>query len=224
MLSVTESERRRVLDYYAEAYADRREAGFSEREIIEEFGAPYDAAQRILCENTDDYYEERPRSRSEDYDSKRRCRSRCDIERSYEERREDTYYEPTGDRDRQARPTEERAKPRENYTWVFVVLCIIFAIPLFGLVMTMLGITVSLCVAPFGIVISGIGSIIAGIGLLFSSPIAGVFNIAGGLIVLGIGIILIPLGIKLVKLMWKLFNMFFRWIRRLFCGKEKENV
>lgn len=50
LLGVGESERARVLDYYAEAYADRREAGFSEREIIEEFGAPYDAAQRILAE------------------------------------------------------------------------------------------------------------------------------------------------------------------------------
>ena len=52
LLSVSDAERRRVLDYYAEAYADRREAGFSEREIIDEFGAPYDAAQRILSENS----------------------------------------------------------------------------------------------------------------------------------------------------------------------------
>ena len=51
LLSVSDAERRRVLDYYAEAYADRREAGFSEREIIDEFGAPYDAAQRILNED-----------------------------------------------------------------------------------------------------------------------------------------------------------------------------
>ena len=50
LLGVSENERDRVLDYYAEAYADRREAGFSEREIIEEFGAPFDAAQRILSD------------------------------------------------------------------------------------------------------------------------------------------------------------------------------
>ena len=59
LLSVSDAERRRVLDYYAEAYADRREAGFSEREIIDEFGAPYDAAQKIL--NESDY-----RSKAED--------------------------------------------------------------------------------------------------------------------------------------------------------------
>ena len=51
LLSVSEAERKRVLEYYAEAYADRREAGFSETEIINEFGAPYDAAQRILNED-----------------------------------------------------------------------------------------------------------------------------------------------------------------------------
>ena len=60
LLCVSEPERRRVLDYYAEAYADRRDAGFSEREIIQDFGAPYDAAQRILAENSYGYYEEEP--------------------------------------------------------------------------------------------------------------------------------------------------------------------
>ena len=63
LLSVSDSERQRVLDYYAEAYADRREAGFSEREIIAEFGAPYDAAQKILNEGVDDEPDDkRPKS------------------------------------------------------------------------------------------------------------------------------------------------------------------
>lgn len=52
LLGVSEAERRKVLDYYAEAYADRRAAGFSESEIIDGFGAPYDAAQAILENDT----------------------------------------------------------------------------------------------------------------------------------------------------------------------------
>lgn len=56
LLSVSESERKRVLDYYAEAYADRREAGFSESEIINGFGAPYDAAKRILADNASENF------------------------------------------------------------------------------------------------------------------------------------------------------------------------
>ncbi len=39
LLCVSEQERARVLDYYAEAYADRRDAGYSEKEITAEFGA-----------------------------------------------------------------------------------------------------------------------------------------------------------------------------------------
>ena len=75
LLSVSESERRRVLDYYAEAYADRRDAGFTEREIIQDFGAPYDAAQRILSENRpggyyDEYYDE-PRANRRDERARR---------------------------------------------------------------------------------------------------------------------------------------------------------
>ena len=67
LLCVSENERRRVLDYYAEAYADRREAGFSEKEIIDDFGAPYDAAQRILADNKSEafYGEDVPRGRRE---------------------------------------------------------------------------------------------------------------------------------------------------------------
>ena len=53
LLSVSEAERQKVLDYYAEAYADRRAAGFSESEIIAGFGAPYDAAQAILENETE---------------------------------------------------------------------------------------------------------------------------------------------------------------------------
>ena len=36
LLCVSEQERARVLDYYAEAYADRRDAGYSEKEITAE--------------------------------------------------------------------------------------------------------------------------------------------------------------------------------------------
>ena len=47
--------------------ADRREAGYSERQIIEDFGAPYDAAQRILLNIYD--------SREEDIEED--CHQKC---------------------------------------------------------------------------------------------------------------------------------------------------
>lgn len=246
LLSVSESERRRVLDYYAEAYADRRDAGFTEREIIEDFGAPYDAAQRILSENSDGYYEspesyersreERRREERELREERRREeRERRDREREEREReREERRRERANYGGNQYRPQEEfyqypssaPAKPantRGDYTWAFVLLCIIFAIPIFSLIMCMVGFTVSLCVAPIVALISGVASIGAGVGELFVDVTSGAITIGSGLIVFGVSLILIPICFGLVKWMWKLFRMFFGWLKKLFSGKEARN-
>ena len=215
LLSVSEAERRRVLDYYAEAYADRRDAGFSEREIIADFGAPYDAAQRILNDSDDDVYSEPPKS-SYDSDSRRgRHESRREERReSRRDGRASDCYEP--------RPYSDggRTKKREDYTWVFVLLCIIFAIPLFGVVMSMVGVTVSLAVAPFGALVAGIAKVCAGVGLAFGDFPSGLAQIGVGLIQTGISVLLFPLCFWLIRLMWKLFKKLFRWIRSLFSGRE----
>lgn len=205
LLSVSESERRRVLDYYAEAYADRREAGFSEREIIEEFGAPYDAAQRILCDHSDysdDFFDDRRRrdeekSRGNDYD--------------------DYKDEP--------RNKNDKTSDTPNNGWLFVLLCIIFAAPLFGLLMVMVGITIGFCVAPFIVLISGVASIIGGIGAMISGEfLVGLGTVGIGFIVMGVGIILMSVFTKIVKLIWKLWNKFFSWLKSLFGIKEKEKA
>lgn len=216
LLSVTESERRRVLDYYAEAYADRREAGFSEREIIDDFGAPYDAAQRILCDTDGGYDDEQPTFEHPKEESKRdRRRSCCGSASRCGSDRRDDYVEPTS-----VKPAKNN-EMRDDYTWIFVLLCIIFAIPLFAVVMAMVGVTVGVCVAPFAMLISGIGSVGVGIYYMFADFMEGLFTVGGGLTVIGLSIILIPLCIQLVKWMWKLFKMFFRWIRSLFSGKKE---
>lgn len=235
LLSVSESERRRVLDYYAEAYADRRDAGFTEREIIEDFGAPYDAAQRILSDNSFEFFDESPRSASQSSGDRRREERELRKERREREREEK-------DREREARravnedygnernncgeacqypspPSRAPINSRGDYTWVFVLLCIIFAIPIFMAVMCMIGITITLCTAPFITLISGVASIGAGIGGLFTDLTNGALTIGVGLIVFGIGLILFPVCFKFVKWMWKLFRMFFSWLRRLFSGK-----
>ena len=43
------AERKKVLEYYREIYGDKAEAGFSETEILAEFGAPEDCAAKILA-------------------------------------------------------------------------------------------------------------------------------------------------------------------------------
>lgn len=210
LLSVSESERRRVLDYYAEAYADRRDAGFSEREIIDDFGAPYDAAQRILSERGEaEYFEPQQETR----DEKREKRAPIPPPPP------PVPVQQRNERQYNAQPPRQ-AKKREDYTWVFILLCVVFAVPLFVLIMTMVGITIGFCFAPFIIIVTGVAAIGQGVAMLFFEAASGVCYIGLGLITAGVGIALAPLFIKLVALMWKLFEMFFGWIKSLFSGKE----
>lgn len=225
LLCVSDGERRRVLDYYAEAYADRRDAGFTEREIIEDFGAPYDAAKRILAERGDEYFEELretenlPKRDMRGHEKRQNEERKREEQAAREERRQESFrpsppvYEP--------RPQPQPVQQRENLTWVFVLLCVIFCVPLFVLVMAMVGITIGFCVAPFGVMIAGAASVGSGIGAMVGGSAAGGLATMGiGIIMFGAGIILIPLFIKLVGLMWKAFKMFFAWLKRLFSGKE----
>ena len=56
------AERKKILDYYREMYGDKAEAGFSEAEILAEFGSPEKCAARILAEeNTQPTLQKRER-------------------------------------------------------------------------------------------------------------------------------------------------------------------
>ena len=200
LLSVSEAERQRVLDYYAEAYADRRDAGMSEKKIIEEFGAPYDAARRILSESEGVDYgaestepftptEERVPEKAKPYDGARKS-------------------EP-------AKANETRG----DYTWVFVLLCVLFAFPLFVLIMAMVGVTIGFCVAPVGIIIAGGAVGGASIAAMIIGGAGALPFLGAGIMVMGIGIALAPLFFKLVGLMWKGFTKLFGWIKKMFSGK-----
>lgn len=228
LLNVSESERRRVLDYYAEAYADRRDAGYSERQIIEDFGAPYDAAQRILLNiynDSDDgivdeeysQYSDNRKNKKYAEDKNRQSNFEGRDKRQNKVQKEQPEFV---DAEIVTPNNKPLPKQRKNYTWVFVLLCIIFSIPLLILVVSMAGVSVGIVVAPFALMISGLFSVAYGIYEMFGSVVNGIYSLGEGLIELGVGILLMPLMIKLVKLMWKLFNKFFSWLGSLFSGKE----
>ena len=124
LLSVTENERKRVLDYYAEAYADRREAGFSEREIIEEFGAPYDAAQRILGE-ADEYGDVREDVYEKDNVSNYSVQ---EVKKSTQNKHVPQERAVSKSHDKK----KEQRKPRKKHVWLAVVLSIVAVIVLFA--------------------------------------------------------------------------------------------
>ena len=204
LLCVSEAERRRVLEYYAEAYADRREAGFSEREIIAEFGAPYDAAQRILHE--DDREEYAPSKRREP-----------------RERREVRAPERDGDFDEppmRSYPQESQRQAPQNKkgktSWVFVVLCIIFAVPIFAIIVSLCTMSVVAFVAPFAVLIAGIGEVGVGVGAMFSSVLEGVMRVGAGLILFGVGVILISILPRIAGLVWLVFKKIGGFIKSIF--------
>ncbi len=124
-----------------------REAGYSEREIIEQFGPPYDAAQRIL--NEDGGADEVPERKE-----------RHEVPPKPAPARDEYFSEPP--RVYEARPCakeEKRAKRKSKgkTSWVFILLCIIFAIPIFGIILALSAVTVAAFLAPFAVLIARIG-------------------------------------------------------------------
>ncbi|MDE6473903.1 MAG: DUF1700 domain-containing protein [Clostridia bacterium] len=198
LLCVPEQERARVLDYYAEAYADRRDAGYAEQEITAEFGAPYDAAQRILSESGEEYFIDNTPDMGQ-------------------LQSENVKFESHPNDCNRQNATQKTS----NHTWVFVLLCVIFALPILGVFMAMVFVTIGFSVIPFAFLISGVATIGAGVGGLFSDAASGAAAIGGGLVLFGLSLIIMPLFLKLVKLMWKLFVRFFVWLKSLFDVKER---
>ncbi len=214
--TLSREEKERVFSYFAEMYADKRDAGIPENEIIEEFGAPYDVAKRILAENGET--DEEPRRRESNGNDKRSKRANRDDTPRNDPPRNNPPPPPQNYDPQTGKPIRKRG----DYTWVFVLLCVIFALPLFILIMTMAGITVGFCVAPIAVIVSGfaaiggaIGGAVAGGGAAVAAALAGL-----GLIIVGVGFILAPIFFGLVKLMWKAFTTIFNALRRAFSGRN----
>lgn len=209
LLCVSESERRRVLDYYAEAYADRREAGFSEREIIEEFGAPYDAAQSMLADNQVPYAE-----------------APADAATPPKAQMAPPVYSPPPTPPRPAITTPPQPQPApvndktENNTG-YVILCVVLAVPLTMLILLAVITTVALCVTPILAIASGGAMVGAAAGTFIAGEVAYGFYVLGvGIAALGVGIALCPLFFKLTALIWKGFPKFFAWLKRITAAKK----
>lgn len=67
LLSLPREEQERVSSYFSEIYADKRDAGFSEKQIIAEFGPPYDAAKRVLGDEFNQQYPRQSAPREENF-------------------------------------------------------------------------------------------------------------------------------------------------------------
>ncbi len=237
LLSVSESERRRVLDYYAEAYADRRDAGFTEYEIINDFGAPYDAAQRILAESDPAYgsFDEpinpqKPENGAYCGGNGNPPREKRQEKRHGGDRRTTGYENGTGEKGKdeyfgqtpytapppQPAPQPEQQKSDRLPVWAIILLCILLAAPAFGVFMTLVGLTIGLFAAPVGMIGGGVSCAVAGIvGICHGYFTFGLVRIGAGLLLVGFGLMLLPLFIKLLKLLWELAKKIFAAVKSL---------
>lgn len=181
LIDMPYGERQKVFSYFSEMYADKREAGFTEKEIIAEFGAPYDAAQRVLGRGDEDPAPVRT-------------------------------------------PAGKESKPDKSAdnTWLFVLVCVVCAVPVFCIVMAAAGITVGLCVAPISIIAGGASSIGGAVGFMVAGGAAGagVCSMGLGVIVCGVGVMLCPIAFGAAGLLWKGLKKLYTLIKDAICGKE----
>lgn len=211
-----EEERQKIFAYFSEMYADKRDAGMSEREITAEFGAPYDVAQRILHENSFGNDGEEPDGQTP------RGAARTDRGADRRSARDDGWEYIDGKTARKG--DENGAGDGRCLTALFVVLCIVFCIPLFILSVVLLGVTVGFFAAPLGILIGGFATVGGAIGALVSgsgSAAVSLIALGLGLAVSGVGLALLPVFVKIILWLWRAAKAAFFAVRRLFGGKKE---
>lgn len=217
-----DEEKQKVFAYFAEMYADKRDAGMSERSICDEFGAPYDVAQRILHENSeaddgeDGYESVPPPVRRRERNGRKSGRAALDEDK-----------DDGGGRNRSSSASREKvadADRKSDHTWLFVILCVVFCIPLFVVLVVLISLSVGFFVAPLSVIVGGFATAGGAIGGLVSgsgTAAIGVISLGMGLVAAGIGLILLPVFVKIIRLMWRLFKAVFNAIKCLFRGKKE---
>ncbi len=192
LVALPKDEKEKMLSYFSEMYADKRDAGLSEREIIAEFGAPYDVAQRALNENryddADIVIDEEELSKAD-----KKKRERRERKRRLKNHRNEPFYD---------KPHKKR-----ELSALGVILVIIFAIPVFCLMLAAVIVTIALSVAPIGVIIGGFVEIGASIGTMVAGFSAdSLVSLGMGVIHVGAGFVLLPLFTLIVKLIWKIIR------------------
>lgn len=185
------SEQKRVSDYYREMIADRLEAGKSEEEVIAELGNPYDAAQEVI----EGYKAENPDFVPPTYDS------------------ESGFA-------RQERPKQQpeacNLGTKEDRKTVWILLCVLFCIPVVALYIVMISVSIALIASLIALYASGIWLMC--IAFVYFDGFLLLFG--GGLIVLGIGVLLSPFFGLAIRWMFKGVKMFLGWSKKVVMGES----
>lgn len=207
LVNLPQEEKQKIFSYFSEMYADKRDAGKSEEQIIEEFGAPYDVAQRILADS-------RESADAPDGDAK------VSGGNNYNYNYYNYNYGGAQQGGRQAPQTppppppsaaqapQPQPQPQNKKSVARVIFGIIFTIALIGLTIALIGGAVTL-------VVEGFISIGFTAGALAASQCGGADGaamIGWGLVVSGLGCILLAPFSALCSFLWRKLRAFIKGV------------
>lgn len=243
--NLSASEKQKVFSYFAEMYADKRDAGISEERIIEGFGAPYDVAQRILADS-----KEASSAGADNQGGAVNGTGGNNYNYNYynynyggapagfngsgegQPNRGESYYGGNGGNNNRPDPAdadvsdidmplpEGTPKPKKKgggtSAFVSVILMIALAIPAFVLLCAAIGVTVGFFIAAIGGIVSGCMTIGEAVGGLVAGYESELIGLLGsGFLQFGIGLLFIPLSILVTKLVWKLIGWVYRQLKNV---------
>ena len=180
--SLPQKEKDEIIGYYREIYADKREAGLTDEEIIKNFGEPMLAAAKILMENNADEKDSQEAAADEP---------------------------PVKEKKAEASAKPKAPAPRSNgkvtvaavVGWFFLI--ILFIIPLAAVLFSAFAAVAAIMVAGFAIAVSGVV-------LTVASPFAFFLGYTGlgVLATLGAALTLVGVGIILFEIFYVITKYF----------------
>ena len=243
--NLSASEKQKVFSYFAEMYADKRDAGISEERIIEGFGAPYDVAQRILADskeassaNTDNQQGAVHGTGGNNYNynyynyNYGGAPAGFNASGEAQPARGESYYGGNGGNNNRTNPADvdvsdidmplpegtpkKKEKGNGGSAFVSVILMIVLAIPTFVLLCTAISLTVGFFAAAIGCIVSGCMTMGEAVGGLVANYSRDFIGLLGsGFLQFGIGLLFIPLSILVTKLVWKLVRWVYRQLKNV---------
>lgn len=221
--SLPADEVKRVLEYYGELFDEMAERGKSEREIINDFGNPFDVANKILSEYDGEQEEKSvvpPLPRSEAEHDAEAQRTEISPQREAAEPQSET---PT-DENAAKTVTAQSVEVERRADSARIVLFILFNIFTGGVIFIMIGVVwimlAALVLSGAALVFGGLVAVLSSFAVM-STGHAGVGAAQLGLSVAAVGLgILMTVGcIMLMMLYWKLNKIIFGGIKKLLTVK-----
>lgn len=208
LVNMPQEEIEKLFSYFSEMYADKRDAGLSEEQIIEEFGAPYDVAKRVLESGRE----------NEKSEQSAKVSGGGNYNYNYynynyggapapQAQPQPEYVQPVVVPQPQPRPSAQPAPQPKNQGVGHVIACVILVVLLIWATAFMIG-------TPIAMIVEGFVSIGATAGAMVASSsysaAMGVADLGFGLIFSGCGLIaLAPLSL-LTRYLWNKLVQFIK--------------